>query len=66
MPAIKTINLDLCAIDGNAFTLLGAFSRQAKREGWTPEEIKAVMDDAKSGNYSHLIRVLDDHCEPQD
>ena len=64
--AKKTVNLDLMDFDGNAFSLLGAFLRQAKHEGWTPEEIKAVTDEAKSGDYDHLVRVLGSHCEPID
>lgn len=31
----KTINLTLVGLDGNAFSLMGAFQRQARREGWT-------------------------------
>lgn len=60
---LKKIQLNLVGIDGNAFNLLGQFQRQARKEGWTPEEIKAVMDDAKSGDYDHLVAVLAAHCE---
>lgn len=48
-----------------AFALMGAFRAQARKEGWTAEEIKAVLDDAKSGDYNHLLYVLDLHCEPK-
>jgi hypothetical protein len=64
--ANKTINLELAGLDGNAFFLLGAFSRQARREGWTDGEIKAVTDEAKSGDYDNLLRVLIRHCESVD
>ena len=60
----KKIKLELCGLDGNAFALLGAFAHQARREGWTPEEIDAVRQEAKSGNYDHLIATLSAHCEP--
>lgn len=59
----KTVELDLESIDGNAFALLGAFQRQARREGWSLEEIKAVMDEAQSGDYDHLLQVLIAHTE---
>jgi len=59
----KKITLNLAGLDSNAFYLLGAFSKQAKREGWTPDEIKAVTDEAKRGDYNHLLRVLMEHCE---
>jgi hypothetical protein len=62
----KTVNLDLVGLDSNAFSLLGAFQKQAKREGWKPEEIKAVVDEATTGDYDHLLRTLDAHCQPSD
>ena len=58
----KTVKLKLVGLDGNAFSLLGAFTRQARREGWTDEEIKEVADSAMSGDYDHLLRVLDSVC----
>lgn len=62
----KKVKLELVGLDGNAFGLMGAFSRQAKSEGWTREEINAVLDDAKNGDYDNLLRVLIDHCESPD
>jgi hypothetical protein len=62
----KKIKLNLEKLDGNAFSLMGAFQRQARRENWTPEEIKTVMDDAMNGNYDHLLEVLMDHCDMGD
>lgn len=62
----KKVRLTLAGLDGNAFVLLGAFRRQAKREGWSEAEIDGVMTDAKSGNYDHLLEVLVDHCEDAD
>jgi len=40
------------------FSLMGAFQTQARKEGWTPDEIKTVIDDCMSGDYDHLLRVL--------
>ena len=59
----KTVNLELVGLDGNACSLLGAFVRQATREGWTSEEIKQVVDKATSGDYDNLLCVLMDHCD---
>lgn len=47
---MKKITLDLVGLDGNAFSLLGHFRKQAKKEGWSAEEIKQV--------------ILDLYCEP--
>jgi hypothetical protein len=63
---MRTINLSLVGLDGNAFSLMGAFSKQAKREGWTTAEIQDVIDEAKSGDYDNLITTLDKHCELTD
>ena len=62
----KKINLSLVGQDGNAHSLLAAFRRQAKREGWTADEIEAVTQEAKSGDYGHLIETLIKHCTVED
>ncbi len=59
----KKIKLDLCEIDGNAFALIAAFNRQARKEGWTKEEISEVVKKAKSGDYGNLLRVLYQHTK---
>lgn len=58
----KKINLTLIGLDGNAFVLLSAFTFQAKKEGWSKEEIDYVRYKAMSSDYSHLLNVLSDHC----
>ncbi|MCI2229939.1 hypothetical protein MC378_12245 [Polaribacter sp. MSW13] len=62
----KTVNLNLIGVDGNAFVIMGFFRKQAKKEGWTSEEIEQVMEEAKSGNYHHLLATIENHCEPKD
>lgn len=64
----KLITLTLVGLDGNAFSLMGAFERQAKREGWNKEEINQVLDECMSGDYNHLLYILSEHCmdEEQD
>lgn len=59
----KTITLRLVGLDGNAFCLMGAFNRQAKKEGWTKEEIDGVLNEARSRDYNHLLATLADHCQ---
>ncbi len=59
----KKVKLQLVGLDGNAFSLMGQFQRQARREGWTQSEIDAVLDDCKSGDYDHLLGVLMEVCE---
>ena len=59
---MKKVKLKMVGLDGNAFSILGAFRRQATKENWTKEEIKEVTDQATSGDYSHLISTIADHC----
>jgi hypothetical protein len=50
--------MNLVGLDGNAFALMGAFSKEAKRQGWKSGEIKAVIDECKRGDYDHLLFTL--------
>jgi predicted protein tyrosine phosphatase len=54
----KRVCMNLVGLDGNAFSLMGAFSKEAKRQGWKPDEIKTVIDECKSGDYDHLLFTL--------
>jgi len=62
----KKVKLNLVGLDGNAFVLMGVFSKQAKREGWTKDEISEVIDKCKSGDYNNLLSTLADHCDMDD
>lgn len=59
----EPIELELVGLDGNAFSLMGAFQKAAKKQGRTREEIDAVLKDCTSGDYDHLLQVLSSHCE---
>lgn len=59
----KKINLNLVGLDGNAFNLLARFRKQATKEDWKQEEIEEVLDEAKSGDYNHLLSTLLNYCE---
>jgi len=58
----KTV-LKILGRDGNAFAILGAAQAAAKKAGWTPDEIKAVLDDAMSGDYDHLLVVMSENFD---
>lgn len=60
----KTVNLDLVGTDGNAFVIMAVFKKQAEREGWTPQEIEAVLNEATSNDYYHLLTTIENHCKP--
>ena len=52
------VEVDLYEIDGNAFALMAAFRKAARRQGTPQGEIDAVINDCTSGNYDHLVAVL--------
>jgi hypothetical protein len=47
--------------DGNAFAILARCQRAARRAGWTREQIDEFMDEAKSGDYTHLLGTVTEH-----
>ena len=59
----KCVEMDLVGLDGNAFVLMGAFSRNAKKQGWTKDEIDQVINECKSGDYDHLLSTLITYTE---
>lgn len=57
------VSMNLVGLDGNAFALMGAFQKNAHRQGWEREEIEKVLDECTSGDYNHLLSVLMAHTE---
>ena len=58
MKTQKKVSMKLIGLDGNAFSILGEFNAQARRQGWTTEEINAVIAEATSGDYYHLMATI--------
>ena len=56
-------NYTLENADGNAFAIMGYVCIIMKREGKSNEEIDNYLEDAKSGDYHHLIEVSVEMCE---
>lgn len=57
------VKMQLDGLDGNAFALMGAFSRNARRQGWTRDEIDTVLTECRSGDYDHLLCTLMDNID---
>ena len=63
----KKVKLELVGLDGNAFALMGAFQKAARRQGWNQAEIKVVLDECMTGDYNHLLYTLANYTEsPED
>lgn len=59
----KKVKLNLRGVDSNAFSIMGAFSKAAHKAKWTEEEINKVLNEATSGEYTHLLATIQAHCE---
>lgn len=54
----KKVKMSLVGVNGNAFAVMGAFQANAERQGWTADEISAVLKEAKSSDYDHLLQTI--------
>lgn len=57
----KTVEMQLDGLNGNAFVLMGHFSSNARKQGWTKEEIDIVLTECRRSDYDHLLCVLIAH-----
>ena len=51
----KRMKYSLIGIDGNAYSIMGYVRKAMREEGKTAEEMKAYVDKATSGDYTHLL-----------
>lgn len=49
----------LVGVDGNAYSLMAYTANAMKREGYSQDDVKAMYELAKSGDYNNLICVCD-------
>jgi len=52
------VPMQLEGLNGNAFVLLGTFNKEARHAGYSPEEIKVVIDEATRKDYDHLLQTI--------
>ena len=57
------IKFDIANSDGNAFALIGGWKRAARREGWSEDDIEAVIAEAMSDDYDHLVQTIMGYSE---
>ena len=60
-PLLDLGNLD--GSDGNAFAILGKANRAARKAKWSKEKIEEFMDEAKSGDYNHVLDTVEEYFE---
>ena len=57
----KKVEGTLVGVDGNAFAILGHWSRLARRQHWSSEDIEKVLDVCYEGDYNQLVSTLTTH-----
>jgi len=55
--------LQLVGIDGNAYSILGAAVKAAKKAGWTQEMIADFKEEAMADDYQHLLNTVVDQFD---
>lgn len=60
---MKKVKINLVGLNGNAFSLIGTWSEEAKKQGFDEDQIKEVVNDATSRDYDHLLRTLIAHSK---
>ena len=59
----KKVKIDLSECGANAFGLLAVFSKTARKQGFDKQWVDSVLDEAKSGDFDHLLQTLMKHSE---
>lgn len=62
----KKVKLSLVGVDGNAYAIMATFTRAARKEKWTNQEIELVIEEAQSKDYHHLLNTILSHCQEQE
>jgi hypothetical protein len=57
-PTVKLIGSD-----GNAFSIIGACSKAARKAGWNSQQVKEFQTKAMSGDYNALLRTVSENFE---
>lgn len=63
MEHAEKVQFDIANSDDNAFALIGGWKRAARREGWSEDDIEAVLAEAMSGDYDHLVQTIMGYSE---
>jgi len=63
MPETDKPVLRLSGSDGNAFMILAAAKRAARKAGWSDERFQKFKTEATSGDYDHVIQTCMEHFD---
>lgn len=60
---LPQVQMELVGADGNAFSILGRFKREARKQGWDAESISKVTNHAMTGDYNNLLVTISSFVE---
>ncbi len=63
MQRVAKPELRLVGQDGNAFAILGRAQHAARCAGWSKDEVEAMVAEATSTDYDHLLATMMDRFE---
>ena len=55
---MRKVVMNLVGLEGNAWSILGVFQSEARKQDWSQEEIDVVHEEAMNGDYNHLLRTM--------
>ena len=60
---MKKPKVKLLGKDGNAFSILGLCQRAARKDNWPQEKIDKFLEEAKAGDYNHLLQTAEKYFD---
>lgn len=57
-PKYPKVHVKLVGEDGNAFFILAKVVLELQKAGVSKQEVKEFLDEAKAGNYDHLLQTV--------
>ena len=63
MTKYPKVKVKLIGCDGNAFAIIGACLKEAKRKGLTKDQLDEFKTEAMSSDYDHLLKTCMDYFE---
>lgn len=49
--------------DGNAYAIMTACRKAARKAGWTASQVERLLDEMMDGSYTHLLNTAEDYFE---
>ena len=58
---MKKVKMSLKSVKPSAFSILGEFAREARKQGWTRREVNAVVVKAMATDFKNFMETILDN-----